>query len=141
MKRLLTAGLLAALMVIGASCQTIRPTGAPSGRTPVVFVHGWSANETMWDTAVGAFRAAGYTTGDITVLYYDSSLSAESAAATLAAEVDHLRSYTGAAKVDVVSHSFGSMVTRSCIELGACAGKISHWMSLAGADNGTSTLR
>jgi triacylglycerol lipase len=30
------------------------------------------------------------------------------------------------------------MVTRYCVELGSCAGKVSHWMSLAGADNGTS---
>lgn len=29
------------------------------------------------------------------------------------------------------------MVTRHCIELGSCAGKVDHWMSLAGADNGT----
>jgi hypothetical protein len=29
------------------------------------------------------------------------------------------------------------MVSRYCIELGGCAGKVSHWMSLAGADNGT----
>lgn len=138
MKRLFMAGLVVALVLIGSGCQTIRPTGPRSGHTPVVFVHGWSANETMWQTAVSTFQAAGYTSGDITVLYYDSTLPAQAAAATLATEIDYLRTFSGAAKVDIVSHSFGSMVTRYCIELGSCAGKVSHWMSLAGADNGTS---
>jgi triacylglycerol lipase len=137
MKRLLLAASVTVLLLGASACETIRPTGAPSTHNPVIFVHGWNANETMWDTAVSTFTAAGYRSGDITVLYYDSSQSAQAAAATLAAEVDHLRSYTGKAKVDIVSHSLGSMVTRYCIELGSCAGKVGHWMSLAGADNGT----
>jgi pimeloyl-ACP methyl ester carboxylesterase len=138
MKRISTAAALIVLLVLGTACQTIRPTGTPSGRTPVVFVHGWNADETLWNTAVEQFHDAGYTTGDITVLYYDSSKAANEVAALLAAEVDHLRAYTGQAQVDIVSHSYGSMVTRYCIELGGCAGKVDHWMSLAGADNGTS---
>lgn len=138
MKRtLIAAGLLAVLLLCSA-CQTIRPSGTPSGRTPVIFVHGWNGNETLWNSAVQQFKDAGYSSGDITVLYYDSSISAEAAAATLATEVDYLRTYTGQPKVDIISHSFGSMVTRQCIELGGCAGKVKHWMSLAGADNGTS---
>jgi len=138
MKRVTTIAALIAVLVLGTACETIRPTGTPSGNTPVVFVHGWNANETLWDTAVEQFHDAGYTTGDITVLYYDSSISAQEASAILATEVDHLLDYTGQASVDIVSHSFGSMVTRYCIELGDCAGKVDHWMSLAGADNGTS---
>lgn len=137
MRRLLTAASVAALLLVATGCETIRPTGPPSTRTPVIFVHGWNANETMWDTAVSTFRSAGYSSGDITVLYYNSGVSAQEAAVTLAAEVDHLRAYTGKAKVDVVSHSLGSMVTKYCVELGSCAGKVDHWMSLAGADNGT----
>ncbi len=138
LRRFLAPFLAAALAVSAAACETIRPQGAPSGRTPVVFVHGWSADETTWETAVTRFKQAGYTDGDITVVYYDSNLSARDAAAQLADEVDHLRSYTGRSEVAIVSHSFGSMVTRYCITLGGCADKVSHWMSLAGADNGTS---
>jgi triacylglycerol lipase len=137
MRRLRMIAVIAVLLVTAAGCETIRPTGPPTGRTPVVFVHGWTADETMWETAVATFEAAGYSPGDITVLYYDSSQPAATAAQTLAAEVDHLRSYTGRSKVDIVSHSYGSMVTKYCIELGSCANKVSHWMSLAGADNGT----
>ena len=138
MRKLLLAASVTALLLVATACETIRPTGPRSNHTPVVFVHGWNANETMWNTAVSTFKASGYTSGDITVLYYDSSQSAQAAAAKLAEEVDYLRTYTGQAKVDIVSHSFGSMVTRYCIELGSCGGKVKHWMSLAGADNGTS---
>jgi triacylglycerol lipase len=137
MKRRYTIAAVAALLLLCAACETIRPTGTASGRTPVVFVHGWNGSETLWETAVAQFEAAGYTSGDITVVYYDSGLSAQDASALLATEVDHLRAYTGKSKVDIVSHSYGSMVTRYCVELGSCAGKVNHWMSLAGADNGT----
>jgi len=138
MKRFLLAASVLALLATATACQTIRPSGTPSGHNPVVFVHGWSANETMWDTAVAQFKAAGYTAGDIDVLYYDSGLTASAAAEKLATEVDFLKAFTGKSKVDIVSHSLGSMVTKHCIELGGCAGKVGHWMSLAGADNGTS---
>ena len=138
-KRSLLAVGLVVVLFVGAACQTIRPSGPPSGRTPVVFVHGWSASETLWEDAVTQFTDAGYTSGDMTVLYYDSSLAAADAAEVLAGEVDHLRAYTGQNKVDIVSHSYGSMVTRYCIELGDCQNKVDNWMSLAGADNGTST--
>jgi triacylglycerol lipase len=137
MKRLFLVASMPALIVLAGACETIRPTGPPSGQTPVIFVHGWNGNETMWEDAVATFVSEGYTSGDITVLYYDSGMSAQNAAAELATEVDHLRSYTGQDQVDIVSHSYGSMVTRYCIELGACAGNVDNWVSLAGADNGT----
>ena len=139
MRRAALAALVAALVVAVTACgPTVRPTGAPSGKTPVIFVHGYTESPSMWDTAAAAFKAAGYTAGDITEFSYDSNLAASTVATQLAAEVDHLRQFTGKAKVDIVSHSYGAMVSRYCIELGSCQGKVSHWMSLAGADNGTS---
>ncbi len=141
MKRIVIVGLMAAFALIVTACQTIEPTGASSYHTPVIFVHGWNADETTWNTAVSTFETAGYTSGDITVIYYPSTDSAAQASAILSTEVDKLIAYTGKAKVDIVSHSFGSMVSRYCIELGGCAGKVDRWMSLAGADNGTSTAQ
>lgn len=138
MRRIATTTVLIAALLLCSACETIRPSGPASDRTPVVFVHGWTADETLWESAVDQFQAAGYTSGDLTVLYYDSAISASAASALLATEVDHLRSYTGQDDVNIVSHSYGSMVTRHCIQLGDCAGKVDRWMSLAGADNGTS---
>lgn len=105
MRRLIWAASAAALLLVATGCETIRPTGPPSTRTPVIFVHGWNADETMWDTAVSTFESAGYSSGDITVPYYNSGVSAQEAAVTLAAEVDHLRAYTGKAKVDMAGQT------------------------------------
>lgn len=139
MRRAALAAIALVLVLAVTACgPTVRPTGAPSGKTPVIFVHGFSGSPSMWDTAANAFKAAGYTAGDITEISYDSNQSAATAAAQLATEIDYLRQFTGKDKVDIVSHSFGSMVSRWCVELGNCKNKVSHWMSLAGADNGTS---
>jgi hypothetical protein len=37
----------------------------------------------------------------------------------------------------VVSYSLGSLVTRQCIVVDGCRGKVRRWMSIAGVDNGT----
>lgn len=134
-----TALALALVVALTACGPTIRPTGAPSGKTPVIFVHGFAESPSTWDTAIAAFKAAGYTNGDIDGFSYDSNASAASMATKLAEEVDYVRQFSGQDKVDIVSHSFGSMVSRYCIELAGCKNKVSHWMSLAGSDNGTST--
>lgn len=138
MKRAALATLALVLVVAVTACgTTIRPTGAPSGRTPVVFVHGLFESPSMWDTATAQFKAAGYTTGDIDNFAFDSNASAASMATLLAAEVDYVRTFTGKDKVDIVTHSYGAMVARYCMELSGCQNKVSHWVSLAGADNGT----
>jgi triacylglycerol lipase len=51
--------------------------------------------------------------------------------------VDQVLLETGADKVDVVSHSMGSLSTRECIKFGTCEGKVNDWVSLAGANHGT----
>jgi triacylglycerol lipase len=44
---------------------------------------------------------------------------------------------TGAAKVDVVSHSMGALPTRLCIKFGSCAGRVDDWESIASPNHGT----
>ena len=129
--------LMSAAIALPAGATT-EPSGTPSGKTPVIFVHGFLESGSLWNTAISNLKAHGYTSGDITNFTYDSTRAASSVAAQLGTEVDKLRSFTGKSKVDIVSHSFGSMVSRYCIELGTCKGKVAHWESEAGADNGTS---
>ncbi len=139
-KSLVVLGLaVGVLSLTAATCNvTVEPSGTPSGKTPVIFVHGYQESPSMWSAAVTAFEAAGYTAGDITEFGYDTTQAASVVSPLLAAEVTHLEQFTGKPKVDIVSHSFGSMVSRYCIELGGCQGQVARWMSLAGADNGTS---
>src|SRR6185503_21113787 len=98
---------------------------------------------TIWGTFQTAFKAAGYKSGDITNFGYNSTAtgnasSAQTIAGQLSAAVDGAIAWArahgnpDADKVDLVSHSYGGMVSRYCIELGGCNGKVAHWMSLAG---------
>jgi triacylglycerol lipase len=117
---------------------TARATGPASTHRPVIFVHGLGSDElNLWFLAIAHFKTQGYTPGDITVIQYVSMNGALPASAQLATEVDWLIAHTGKPKVDIVSHSFGSLVTKHCIVEGGCQGKVARWESLAGAQNGT----
>jgi triacylglycerol lipase len=144
-----TAALAALAVALAAACVTVPPSGQASAKKPVVLVHGYIEGNIIWGTLQTSFKAAGYKTGDITNFAYDSTGANQASAAATAAtalgrSVDAALAYArangnpSATKVDIVSHSYGSMVTRYCIALGSCAGKVDHWMSLAGADGGTS---
>jgi triacylglycerol lipase len=146
--RVLAAVLLAVTVTTLTSCVTVPPSGGASTKNPVVLVHGYVEGNIIWGTFQNSLKAAGYSTGDITNFAYDSTgfgdaSSAQKAAGQLATAVDaalaHARANgnPNATKVDLVSHSFGSMVSRWCLAFAGCAGKVDHWMSLAGADNGT----
>jgi triacylglycerol lipase len=136
------------LMAAAVACTTVPPSGAASGRNPVVLVHGYIEGNVIWGTVQSRLKQAGYQAGDITNFAYDTTgagaaSSAPTAAAKLATAVDaalahaHANGNPQADKVDIISHSYGGMVSRYCIEIGACAGKVDHWVSLAGADGGT----
>jgi len=139
------------MIAAGASaCNTpTKPaTGQASMKTPVVFVHGWFEGNTIWGPFQNALLAAGYKSGDITNFGYNSTASGNaSSAATVAGQLGtavnqaitfaKAHGNPNATKVDIISHSYGGMVSRYCLELGGCNGKVAHWVSLAGADGGT----
>lgn len=127
-----------AQLVPALTPNTVRASGPSSDHVPVIYVHGVGADLfDLWTPAREYLLAHGYTKGDITDFHYVSLDGAAPAAALLAKEVDWLREKTGKDKVAIVSHSFGSLVTKLCIVEGGCRGKVSHWSSLAGANNGT----
>jgi triacylglycerol lipase len=146
----LGATLAAAMLVmtVGA-CNTVAPTGPSSGKTPIVLVHGYIEGNIIWGSMQTQLKGAGgYTAGDITNFGYDTTgagqaSAAATAAGRLATAVNSAISYArangnpNASKVDIISHSYGSLVTRYCMALGQCQGKVNHWVSLAGADGGT----
>jgi triacylglycerol lipase len=148
-RTIVAATAAALLLAAGAACTTTPASGQVSGKTPVVLVHGYIEGTSIWGPMQNALKAAGYKSGDITNFGYDTTgagakSSAQTAAGELAKSVDAALAYAkshgnpGATKVDIVSHSYGGMISRYCISVGGCAGKVAHWMSLAGADGGTS---
>jgi triacylglycerol lipase len=148
-RALAAAAVMSVLLATGIACTTDPPNGQASTRNPVVLVHGYVEGNIIWGPMINGLKAAGYRDGDITNFAYDTTgaaqaSSASTAAGRLATAVDaalaHARANgnPNAAKVDIISHSYGSMVTRYCVAVGQCRGKVGHWVSLAGADGGTS---
>lgn len=109
-------------------------------RVPVVFVHGYNADPGVWGALREDLRADGYTDAELFSWGYDTHQSVnEVLSGSLAAYVDQVRRQTGAARVDLVGHSFGSLVSRWYVKYGGGTGTVDHWVSLAGPNHGTST--
>jgi triacylglycerol lipase len=121
------------------SCN--RPTHPAKGRTPVIFVHGYTESGAMWDTAVTYFTAHGYEADDLVRFDFPSAgegaINATQAAEKLAIKVDEVRKASKHRRVDIVAHSLGNLVTKACIVEGGCRNKVAHWANYAGAQNGT----
>ncbi|MEU2389868.1 triacylglycerol lipase [Streptomyces sp. NPDC007369] len=107
---------------------------------PVVLVHGYNADPGVWGSLRADLRAAGYTDAELFSWGYDTHRSVnEVLAGQLGAYVEQVRRQTGAERVDVVSHSFGSLVSRWYVKYGGGTAAVDRWVSLAGPNHGTTT--
>lgn len=135
---LAAAALLAPLLSATGATAAERPDAAE--RRPVVFVHGYNADPGVWGALRADFTAAGYEEDDLYSWSYDTDQSVnETLSGEFGRYVDEVRARTGATEVDVVAHSFGSLVTRWYVKHGGGTDKVAHWASLAGPNHGTST--
>jgi triacylglycerol esterase/lipase EstA (alpha/beta hydrolase family) len=129
--------------VVGASSACVAtnrpPAGKESGKQPIVFVHGYTMQNTgMWGTARLRLQAAGYKPGDFTEFNYNSTVEgAQASANKLGRVLSQAAAQSPTGKVDVIAHSEGNLVSETCMILGECAGKVDHWVNYAGAQNGT----
>ncbi len=130
-------------VVIAVLVGTFTPGAAARARTPktsrvpVLLVHGFNGSPSGWQAMTAALERAGWPAGSIDAMSYDSSASNTTIAAQVAAEVDALRARTGAARVDVVSHSMGAISTRWYVERLGGAAVVDTWVSLGGVNGGT----
>ncbi|SDZ15932.1 triacylglycerol lipase [Micromonospora pattaloongensis] len=108
-----------------------------AARTPVIFVHGYTGSASNWTTARSVFRAGGYSDSELFAYEYNSYGDNVTNARGLASFVAQVRSRTGAAKVDIVNHSMGGMVSLWYVKQLGGAANVAHLASLAGANHGT----
>src|SRR5688500_17601606 len=54
-----------ALLVATAVAATGAPASGQTARNPILFVHGWNSSASTWNTMVGRFQAAGYTSNQL----------------------------------------------------------------------------
>ncbi|MBW5486375.1 esterase/lipase family protein [Streptomyces bambusae] len=131
---------LTLLVPTSARAAADAPAERQLQRRPVVLVHGYNADPGVWGALRADLRAAGYADSELFSWGYDTHRSVnEELSGRLAAYVEEVRRQTGADRVDVVAHSFGSLVSRWYVKFGGGAATVDHWVSLAGPNHGTST--
>ena len=134
--RLVVAGLTLALMaVVAPSGQS--PASAQVAADPILFVHGWNSSATTWNTMIDRFVAAGYPRSRMLAITYNSNQSNATIANQVRDAAATLRSQTGAAKIDIVTHSMGGLSSRYYLKNLGGSSIVDDWVSLGGPNHGT----
>ena len=132
-------------------------------REPVILVHGNSDTARGWRPMIDALKADGYQDSEIYALTYGPGNPALAAyqhhskddLEDIRAFVEAVLKYTGAPRVDVISHSLGVTLTRkalkggegcdlqaNCYDLGdALTDRVDAFVGIAGANHGLSSAR
>ena len=137
MKRLTAFVSVIAICITGAA---LSPAGALA-LDPILFVHGWSGSASNWNTMIGRFEKDGYSKSQLRAYSYNTSQSNKTTAETIVkSEVEKLKKETGAAKVDIIAHSMGSLNSRWYIKfVKEGEANVDDWVSLGGPNHGTTT--
>lgn len=110
----------------------------PAARNPILFVHGYSSDGSTWNTMVGRFKKDGWADSELYAMTYTTSKSNVEIADSVAAEVARILDSTGAAKVDIITHSMGGLSSRHYLKHDGTA-PVDAWVSLGGPNHGTTT--
>ena len=143
--RLAAAAVLMAALLSAGTAEAAKPGSGGGGgsttltRGPILFVHGWNSNDGVWVTMKDRFLADGWTSSQLYSWSYNTAQSNKTTAQEVLAKVDQIRSETGAAKVDVITHSMGGLSSRWCVKFTGCDTKVDGWVSLGGPNHGTDT--
>lgn len=119
-----------------STTTTAPPT---TGRDPILFVHGWNSSGTVWTTMIGRFKADGYTDAELNNWSYNTSQSNKTTASEISTKVNQILAATGAAKVDIITHSMGGLSSRWYAKFLGGTTTIDEWVSLGGPNHGTDT--
>ena len=125
------------LLVAAGIATTGAPASGQAARDPILFVHGWNSSSSTFNTLIGRFQTAGYSSNQLMAITYNSNTSNRTIAGQVQTAVNDLRARTGAAKVDIIAHSMGSLSTRSYLKERGGTAFVDEWVSLAGPNKGT----
>jgi triacylglycerol lipase len=138
MRRLILASLFALVLSIALFTSAGPRHTEAATHDPILFVHGYTGNASAWDTMKSRFLADGYTSNQLYAYTFSSTVSNATVAADIANRVAQIRAATGAAKVDIIAHSMGSLSSRYYIKNLGGAAYVDDWVSLGGPNHGTS---
>ncbi len=131
---------LTAIVAAIALCITAALAPAAMAKEPILFVHGWSESASAWNTMIANFEKDGYAKSELVAYSYNTSNSNKvSAEKEVKVRVENLLKSTGAAKVDIVAHSMGSLNSRWYVKFLGGESTVDDWVSLGGPNHGTDT--
>jgi triacylglycerol esterase/lipase EstA (alpha/beta hydrolase family) len=135
-RRLMALASAAALCLVGAAFTP----ASSMAQDPILFVHGWSESASLWNTMIARFEKDGYPKSYLSAYSYNTSQSNKiDAEKEVKSHVESLLKTTGASKVDIISHSMGSLNTRWYIKFDGGESTVDDWVSLGGPNHGTET--
>jgi triacylglycerol lipase len=126
--------------VIGALALLVGAAGAQA-HTPILFVPGFSENESLWKTMIERLEKAGWGKAELNNWQYNTAQSNATTAKEEATKIAEIKQKTGAAKVDLVTHSMGALSSRYYIKNLGGTSTIEKWVSLGGPNHGTESAR
>jgi triacylglycerol lipase len=134
---------LAAFAATVALCVGVAAPATASAQDPILFVHGWSESSSLWSTMIKNFENDGYPKSFLSAYSYSSNTSNKTLAENeVKSHVEALKKATGATKVDIISHSMGSLNTRWYIKfVSGGEANVDDWVSLGGPNHGTNTAK
>jgi triacylglycerol esterase/lipase EstA (alpha/beta hydrolase family) len=138
MRRLLIIGMLflaQPFFVLGSGGET--ETTRANHVDPILFVHGYTSNASTWDLMKSRFVADGWESNRLYAYTFSSSVSNATIAQAVAQRVNEIKAATGAAKVDIITHSMGGLSSRYYIKNLGGAANVDDWVSIAGPNHGT----
>ncbi|HEU4560816.1 MAG TPA: triacylglycerol lipase [Longimicrobium sp.] len=136
-RRRIAAVTLVVLPLAAAGFAQAPRTRAAPARNPILFVHGWQGDAGQWRTMMARFRSDGWSEAELFAWTFDDRQSNAAIAARISARIDQVLAATGASRVDVVTHSMGSLSTRYYLKNLARPGRVDAWASLGGPNHGT----
>ncbi len=136
MRRFVVLGLFGLILSLAFFAPSGRESSA-SHHNPILFVHGYTSNGSAWDTMKARFLADGWESNYLYAYTFSSTKSNASIAQDVATRVNEIKAATGAAKVDIITHSMGGLSSRYYLKnLGGTA-SVDDWVSLGGPNHGT----
>ena len=130
--------LACALVCLAGGASLIAPSAA-TAHDPILFVHGWSSSGSVWNTMISRFQADGWTASELNNWSYNTAQSNATTAAQIRDKVNQILSVTGAAKVDLITHSMGGLSSRYYVKNLGGDMTVDDWVSLGGPNHGTDT--
>lgn len=134
-----TAKKLIGSFVAAAALSVFGMGSAVAQSEPIVFVHGYSGGNYNWNSMVSRFTSSGYPSSKLYRFGYNSLVySNKSSASQLNSYVNSVRSNNANARVSIVAHSNGGLVSRWFrVKLGGTA-KMRRFVTLGTPHKGTS---